>query len=76
MGCWLESKLVAVRWDGQVSRHDHSSTLKIGDNMMVRWSIVNREHEYMLPSPIVPRAEPGFGESGSDYSPNPAKPDV
>jgi len=26
--------------------------------------------------PTVPRAEPGFDESGSDYSPNPEKPDV
>jgi len=44
MGCWLESKLLAIRWGGQVSSHDHSSTLKVGDNMIVRWSIVNREH--------------------------------
>jgi len=45
----------------QVSSHDHSSTLDNGDNMMVRWSIVNRKHtSHIYPDTL---RQPGFASA-------------
>ena len=47
MGCWLQSKLVAIRKCGQVFSQDHSNALNIGDNMMVH----SEQGAYMQPLP-------------------------